>query len=151
MLSRQTTSTYLEHFGLRERPFSNAADLRFVYLAPHHEQAIAHLLKGLQAPGGIVLLTGESGLGKTTTCRVLLSRLPERVDVVPILNPSLTSLELLAFACEELGVTREPDAADRALLENALRAALTARLGARRAVLIVDDAHGLRPAVVGAP
>ena len=147
MLSRQTTSTYLEHFGLRERPFSNAADLRFVYLGPHHEQAIAHLLKGLQAPGGIVLLTGESGLGKTTTCRVLLSRLPERVDVVPILNPSLTAVELLAFACEELGVKCEPDA-DQATLCDALRAKLTARVGSRRTVLLVDDAQGLGPDVI---
>jgi type II secretory pathway predicted ATPase ExeA len=147
MLSRQTTSTYLEHFGLRERPFSNAADLRFVYVGPHHEQAIAHLLKGLQAPGGIVLLTGESGLGKTTTCRVLLSRLPERVDVVPILNPSLTPVELLAFACEELGVRCEPDA-DPAALCSTLRATLAARVGSRRTILLVDDAHGLGPDVI---
>lgn len=147
MLSRQTTSTYLEHFGLRERPFSNAADLRFVYVGPHHEQAIAHLLKGLQAPGGIVLLTGESGLGKTTTCRVLLSRLPERVDVVPILNPSLTPVELLAFTCEELGVRCQPDA-DQAALGDTLRAKLAARVGSRRTVLLVDDAHGLGPDVI---
>ena len=147
MLSRQTTSTYLEHFGLRERPFSNAADLRFVYVGPHHEQAIAHLLKGLQAPGGIVLLTGESGLGKTTTCRMLLSRLPERVDVVPILNPSLTPIELLAFACEELGVRPEPGA-DQAALCDALRAKLAARVGSRRTVLLVDDAQGLGPDVM---
>ena len=148
MLSRQTTSTYLEHFGLRERPFSNAADLRFVYLGPHHEQALAHLLKGLAAPGGIVLLTGDSGLGKTTTCRVLLSRLPERVDVVPILNPSLTPVELLTFACAELGLRCNPDGADPAVLCDALRAKLAARLGARRTVLIVDDAQGLGPDVM---
>ena len=148
MLSRQTTSTYLEHFGLRERPFSNAADLRFVYLGPHHEQAIAHLLQGLVAPGGIVLLTGDSGLGKTTTCRVLLSRLPERVDVVPILNPSLTPVDLLVFACAELGVRCDPDGADPAVLCDALRAKLAARLGARRTVLIVDDAQGLGPDVM---
>src|SRR5262249_1105241 len=103
MLSRQMTSTYLQHFGLRERPFSNAPDLRFVYLAPHHEQAITHLLQGLQMPGGLVLLTGDSGLGKTTTCRALLSRLPEQVDVVLILNPTLTPAELLSFISAELG------------------------------------------------
>ena len=32
---------YLEHFGFRERPFSNAPDLRFAYLGAHHEQALA--------------------------------------------------------------------------------------------------------------
>jgi type II secretory pathway predicted ATPase ExeA len=148
MLSRQTTPTYLEHFGLRERPFSNAADLRFVYLGPHHEQALAHLLRGLAAPGGIVLLTGDSGLGKTTTCRVLLSRLPEQVDVVPILNPSLTPVELLTFVCAELGLRCNRDGADPAVLCDALRAKLRARLGARRTVLIVDDAQSLGPDVM---
>src|SRR5437899_12234538 len=84
----------LEHFGLRERPFSNAPDLRFVYTGAHHEQALAYLLHSVEAYAGVVLLTGESGVGKTTTCRVLLTRLPERVDVALILNPVPTPAEL---------------------------------------------------------
>ena len=82
----------LEHFGLRERPFSNAPDLRFVYLGAHHEQALAYLRHGMEAQEGIIVFTGERGTGKTTTCRVLLNRLPERVDVALILNPVLTPL-----------------------------------------------------------
>ena len=94
---------YLEHFGLREGPFSNAPDLRFVYMGAHHEQALAYLLDSVEAHAGVVLLTGESGVGKTTTCRVLLNRLPERVDVALILNPVPTPAELVSVICDEFG------------------------------------------------
>jgi type II secretory pathway predicted ATPase ExeA len=146
MLRREATSTYLEHFGLRERPFSNAPDLRFVYLGPHHEQAIAHLLRGMEVPGSVVLLTGESGIGKTTTCRALLSRLPERVDVALIVNPALTPVELRAFLCHQLGLAYETDT-DQAFVD-ALHGKLSARLGTRRTVLVVDEAQSLVPDVV---
>jgi|SoiMetStandDraft_2_1073263.scaffolds.fasta_scaffold00163_9 type II secretory pathway predicted ATPase ExeA len=139
---------YLDHFGLRERPFSNAPDLRFVYLGRHHEQAIAHLLQCMEVPGSVVLLTGESGIGKTTTCRMLLSRLPKRVDVALILNPALTPNELLAFVCEELGVSCGIDATSQTLIGDALYRKLVDRLGTRRTVLIVDEAHNLRFDVV---
>ena len=94
---------YLEHFGLRERPFSNAPDPRFTYLGEHHEPALAHLLRSVQAQGGVAHLIGASGIGKTTMCRMLLSRLPERVDVALILNPVPTPQELLSVVCDELG------------------------------------------------
>ncbi len=140
---------YLEQFGLRERPFSNAPDPRFVYLGAHHEQALEYLLHGVQAQAGVILLTGESGIGKTTTCRVLLSRLPERVDVALILNPVLTPVELLTVVCDELGVTCGMDASRLTVLRDALCRQLAARHGTRRTVLIVDDAQNLGLEVLG--
>src|SRR5207245_9141256 len=70
----------LEHFGLRERPFSNAPDLRFVYLGAHHEQALAYLRHGIEAQQGIIVFTGERGTGTGTTSQVLQNTLPEPVD-----------------------------------------------------------------------
>ena len=139
----------LERFGLRERPFSNAPDLRFVYLGAHHEQALAYLHHGVEAQEGIIILTGERGTGKTTTCRVLLSRLPERVDVALILNPVLTPIELLTVVCDELGVTYGRDASNLAVLHDALYRDLAARRGTRRTVVIVDEAQNLDLDVLG--
>jgi general secretion pathway protein A len=135
---------YLTHFGLRERPFSNTPDSRFVYLGARHEEALAHLLSGVQEHGGIVQLTGEIGTGKTTMCRLLLSRLPDGVDVALILNPLLTLKALLASICDELGVKYETHPPSQRVLVDALyRHLLAANAAGRRTVLIVDEAQSL--------
>src|SRR5262245_16783078 len=135
---------YLAHFGLAERPFSNTPDTRFVYMGPRHEEALAHLLLGVQEHGGIVQLTGEIGTGKTTLCRLLLGRLPEDVDVALILNPLLKLRKLLAGICDELGVKYEGRAPSQKTLVDALyRHLLAANAAKRRTVLIVDEAQSL--------
>ena len=133
----------LEQLGLRERPFSSAPDPRFVYLGEHHQRALAHLLRSVQAQGGIAHLTGESGMGKTTMCRMLLNRLPERVDVALILNPVLTPEELLDVVFDELGVAHGAEAPTPTGLGDALSRRQAARPGEQRTVVIVDDAHSL--------
>jgi general secretion pathway protein A len=140
---------YLAHFGLAERPFSNTPDTRFVYMGPRHEEALAHLLLGVQEHGGIVQLTGEIGTGKTTMCRVLLSRLPEGVDIALILNPLLKPQKLLAGICDELGVKYEGHApSQKALVDALYRHLQAANAGKRRTVLIVDEAQSLSVAAL---
>ena len=135
---------YLTHFGFTEWPFSNTPDPRFVYLSPRHEEALAHLLYGVRERGGFVQLTGEVGTGKTTTCRYLLSQLPEGVDVALVLNPMLTPEELLATVCDELGAGYPPQASTRKTFVDALyRHLLAAHARGRRTVLIVDEAQNL--------
>ena len=95
---------YLEHFNLTERPFSITPDPRFLYMSARHREALAHLLYGLSEGGGFVQLTGEVGTGKTTICRCLLEQVPDNVDIALVLNPKVTSTELIATVCDELGV-----------------------------------------------
>jgi general secretion pathway protein A len=135
---------YLTHFGFTEWPFSNTPDPRFVYLSPRHEEALAHLLYGVRERGGFVQLTGEVGTGKTTTCRYLLSQLPEGVDVALVLNPMLTPEELLATVCDELGAAYPPQTQTRKAFVDALyRHLLAAHARGRRTVLIIDEAQNL--------
>jgi general secretion pathway protein A len=135
---------YLIHFGFTELPFSNTPDPRFVYLSSRHEEALAHLLYGVRERGGFVQLTGEVGTGKTTTCRYLLSQLPEGVDVALVLNPMLTPEELLATVCDELGAAYPPEARTRKAFVDALyHHLLAAHARGRRTVLIVDEAQNL--------
>ena len=51
----------LKFFGLQREPFSIAPDPRCLYLSERHREALAHLLYGVQAGGGFVLLSGEIG------------------------------------------------------------------------------------------
>ena len=96
---------YKEHFGFRELPFSITPNPRYLFLSEQHRgEALAHLLYGIKSDGGFVLLTGEVGTGKTTAAG-LLEQIPENTDIAFILNPKMTSEELLAAVCDELRIS----------------------------------------------
>jgi general secretion pathway protein A len=142
---------YLEHFGLKEPPFSITPDPRFVFLSERHRDALAHLLFGIGTGGGggFVQLTGEVGTGKTTLCRLLLEQVPANTRVALVLNPRQTPVELLETICEELHVDLG-DAAGRsargslkALVDALNRYLLDAYAQGLRVVLIIDEAQDL--------
>ena len=135
---------YLDHFNLSERPFSITPDPRFLYMSARHREALAHLLYGLGEGGGFVQLTGEVGTGKTTICRCLLEQVPDNVDLAVVLNPKVTSAELIATVCDELGIEYQEDNASIKMLTDVLnRYLLEAHANGRRTVLIIDEAQNL--------
>lgn len=135
---------YKDFFRLNEMPFSIAPDPRFLFMSERHREALAHLLYGVQGAGGIVLLTGEVGTGKTTLCRSLLEQLPENIDVAFILNPRMNVEGLLQTICEEYHIHVPFDRFGIKTFVDALNARLfeTHALG-RQALLIVDEAQNL--------
>ena len=146
----------LEHYGLREPPFSITPDPRFVYLSERHRDALAHLLYGIGQGGssGFVQLTGEVGTGKTTLSRLLLEQLPENVRVALILNPLLSPVELLEAIGEELRIDLDSrrgsvKARNHKTLVDALnRCLLDAYAAGERVVLIIDEAQNLSTAAL---
>ena len=140
---------YKDYFRLSEMPFSIVPDPRFLFLSDRHREAIAHLLYGVQGEGGIVLLTGEVGTGKTTVCRSLLEQLPENIDVAFILNPRMNVEELLQTVCEEFHIAVAPANPGTKPFVDAIHAwLLETNARGRRAILIVDEAQNLDPLVL---
>lgn len=145
---RYALRMYAPFFGLQHPPFSIAPDPRYLFLSERHREALAHLLYGLDAGGGFVLLTGEVGAGKTTVCRCFLEQIPPRCNVAYIFNPKLTVGELLRSICDEFGVPHEatvPGGVETVKdYIDPLNASLLAAHGAgRNTVLIIDEAQNL--------
>ena len=135
---------YKEYFGLKETPFSIAPDPHYFYISEGHREALAHLIYGINSDGGFILLTGEVGTGKTTVCRCLLEQIPENCEVAFILNPALSSVELLAAICDEFRIaySRGNETA-KDLVANIYDFLLHIHETGRRAILIIEEAQNL--------
>ena len=135
---------YYQYFGLTEAPFSIAVNPRYLFMSARHRDALAHLLYGVGAGGGFILLTGEVGTGKTTINRCLLEQLPEDTDVAIILNPALNAMELLASVCDELGIAYDTERHTLKTLTDNLHAfLLDNHARGRKTVLMIDEAQHL--------
>jgi general secretion pathway protein A len=140
---------YQQYFGLAEAPFSIAPDPRYLYLSQRHQEALAHLLYGVNSFGGFVLLTGEVGAGKTTVCRCLLEQIPASCNVAYIFNPQLTVGELLSTICVEFGIAFPPGNASAKVFVDCINAfLLDAHARDRQTVLIIDEAQNLSAVVL---
>lgn len=135
---------YYQYFGLKEAPFSIAVNPRYLFMSPRHRDALAHLLYGVGAGGGFILLTGEVGTGKTTINRCLLEQLPENTDIAIILNPALNALELLATVCDELVIDYDRDNLTlKSLTDKLHHFLLVNHVLGRKTVLLIDEAQHL--------
>lgn len=135
---------YYQYFGLTEAPFSIAVNPRYLFMSARHRDALAHLLYGVGAGGGFILLTGEVGTGKTTINRCLLEQLPQNTDIAIILNPALNAQELLASACDELGIDYNTDNHTlKTLTDNLHTYLLDNHARGRKTVLLIDEAQHL--------
>lgn len=135
---------YTAYFKFNEPPFSLTPDPRYLFMSERHREGLAHLLYGVQQPGGFVQLTGEVGCGKTTLSRCLVRQLPPETDIALILNPRLSAIELLATVCDELMIPYPRETGSIKILIDAInKHLLEAHALGRRTVLIIDEAQNL--------
>jgi len=140
---------YKGYFGLKESPFSIAPNPQFLFMSDRHKEALAHLSYGLGDTGGFALLTGEVGTGKTTISRRLMEQLPENTQAACILNPTLSSQELLATICDELKVRYRKTGATLKSLTDKIHEKLNKNHKEDiNTLLIIDEAQHLLPEVL---
>lgn len=140
---------YTSYFGLEDKPFSIAPNPDYLFMSDRHREALNHLTYGLGDTGGFVLLTGEVGTGKTTISRRLMENLPENTQAAFILNPTLSSQELLATICDELKIRyRKTGATLKTLTDKIQQKLLKNHNEDTNTLLIIDEAQHLQPEVL---
>lgn len=135
---------FLQHFNLKELPFSLTPNLDFFCPLRNHVQALDTLLFHLDSGESLLKIVGEVGTGKTILCRKLLHTLATK-DVVTcyILNPALDKDTLLRSIAVELGYIPSNDEKPFNIIEHIYQTIINHYQNGRRVVLVVDEAQAL--------
>ncbi len=133
---------YLDYYGLTDPPFDITPNPRFIFYSAKHREAFNHLLYGIRERKGFVQLTGEVGAGKTTLCRALLEELDAHFATALVLNPVMSSDELMKAIAIEFGLA--VSGLDRLETLNLINMFLLQQVeNGRESVLIIDEAQDL--------
>ena len=80
---------YLDYWGLKEKPFENTANPKFLYPSKQHREGLRKLLYTISESKGCSVLSGEYGCGKTQLIRTLVSNLGADHYAVALVNQPL--------------------------------------------------------------
>ena len=142
---------YEAYWGLKEKPFHNTPDPRFLYHSQQHEEALSRLIYAIRERVGGALLTGVFGCGKTLLGRALMKEFnQEKYKVAFITNPQMSYLELLLLITQELGGGGLPTKKTE-VLTNVVFLTLRDILNknfkeGKETVIVIDEAHIIQDA-----
>ncbi len=134
---------YLEHFRMREPPFSLTPDTSFFFNHQGHREALNLLLIALRSGEGIIAITGEVGTGKTLLCRKLLNALGDGFVTAYLPNPLLSPLELHRSVAEEVGLNPDPAANFQEVLRALSQKLLAFAASGKQVVVCIDEAQAM--------
>ncbi len=138
-----------DFWGLKEKPFLNTPDTRFLFPSGEFNEALARLLYHIkEVRGGISLITGEIGCGKTFLSMKLAESLPvEQYCKALIINPKFSQTQFLRTVLRKFGELKNY----RTRYDNLLRLTdvLEENLDeGKDNILIIDEAQLLSPTLI---
>jgi type II secretory pathway predicted ATPase ExeA/pSer/pThr/pTyr-binding forkhead associated (FHA) protein len=133
---------YLQRFGLSTLPFRLSPDTAFLYPSLSHAHALEALRAMVAGPGGVTVMTGPAGVGKTTLIDRLLLDLPVSTAVARLNQGLPSTIALLQGLLIQFGYA--PYHLTRSELGSALHTFLAERERvSARTLIIVDEAQRL--------
>ena len=121
-------------------PFDIQPDQMFLWMGEKYKEALSVLRYGILDNKGFLLLTGESGIGKTTLLRALAESLPPDVLWAFIPNPDVPKMEMFNAIGRGFGMDKEYNSKVEFMLD--LGIFLQERHDEnKKMLLIIDSAH----------
>lgn len=135
---------YIDHFGMRELPFTLTPNTRFFLQLPTHQEALNLLLIALGSGDGFIKVVGEVGTGKTMLCRTLLNALEEESCITAYIpNPYLSPEALRRNFALEIGIENALTLEDFELVNRITQRLVEIAKQGQYTVLIVDEAQAM--------
>lgn len=137
---------YLQHFGLRELPFSLTPNTQFFLNMASYHKAYNMLMVSLANAEGFIKIVGEVGTGKTMLCRKVLNTLEEDKETyitAYIPNPVLSPKGLFLAFAEELNIEIDQDVGHHRLLKAITERLVEYSADNKQVVLFIDEAHAM--------
>ena len=133
---------YYDFYGLIGEPFRTTPDADGVYFSPSHREALSSILYGIKERKGVIVVTGEVGVGKTTILRRYLKVAePLTQKTIHLYNPNITFEQLLITILTQLGAQPGGEASEMVRRLHELALAEQCRDGT--VVLVIDEAQCL--------
>jgi len=147
---------YETFYGLKEQPFAISTDPKFLFLSAPHRRAYDELMNGITRDESLLLLTGETGSGKTTLCRAIIGAMGERTFSSVLHQPYMTGPEMLRLILRDFGLVSREELRRGALAgadvphllevtEQFLRSLASIQ---SRAIVVIDEAQSLSPTLL---
>lgn len=134
---------YYAHFGLRQPPFKITPNTEFFFSGGNRGAVLDALIYAIDSGEGIIKVVGEVGSGKTMLCRMLQTLLPEKVESIYLVNPSVAPEDVLHAIAFELQL-KLPKNADRLQVMQVLQSYLLKRhTEGKQVVIFVEEAQGM--------
>ncbi|MEW5889536.1 MAG: AAA family ATPase [Pseudomonadota bacterium] len=137
-----TESAFWARLGLQRHPFPPTPDAASYFFTAHLQREYAEVRHCIEAGKGLVVVTGEVGMGKTTLVRRLLADLAaSQVASALVFNTFLQDGALLAAILRDFGL--DPTGSIDGDLARLNEFLVTQARGGRPCLLVVDDAQNL--------
>jgi general secretion pathway protein A len=133
---------YNEYFGFTESPFNLTSDPRFFYSNRLYQEAFTGLRWGIKLRQGLIVMTGESGTGKTTLLKRVAEGFEPSIQTALISSHHRNFVQMLRRILVNFGLPNSPN--NRLIMLEKIRSYLTQEFKENRTVgVLLDEAQDM--------